>query len=1006
LNAEEKRLKDARERKADWKRWGPYLSERAWGTVREDYSPDGSAWEYLTHDEARSRAYRWNEDGLAGFSDREGRICLAVALWNGRDPFLKERLFGLSGGEGNHGEDVKECYWHLDGTPTHSYMKFLYKYPHTAFPYERLVEENRRRGRDDPEFELLDTDVFDGGRYFDVTVEYAKESPDDVLLSIRAVNRGPEPAPLHVLPTIWFRNTWSWGDGGPRPRLRALPPARGTRPGAPSPVTIELDDPRHGRRWLRCDGRPELLFTENETNARRLFGGAGPPYAKDAFHDRVVAGRTDAVNPERTGTKAAAHYALRLDPGQRATLRLRFTPAGLPSAGADLLSADFSRIFARRIREADAFYATVIPPGLPDEGRAVMRQALAGMLWSKQFYHYVVERWLDGDPGQPPPPAERRNGRNRGWRHLHNAEVLSMPDKWEYPWYAAWDLAFHCIPLALVDSDFAKEQLLLLLREWYMHPSGQLPAYEWSFDDVNPPVHAWAAWRVYKIERKRRGKGDLEFLERVFHKLLLNFTWWVNRRDADGMNVFQGGFLGLDNIGAFDRGAALPGGGHLEQADATSWMGMYSLNMLAIAAELARANPAYEDVASKFWEHFLNIGRALNDLGQEGVPLWDEEDGFFHDVLHRPGVGYVPLKLRSMVGLVPLFAVETLEPDLLERLPDFRRRLEWTVDHRPELVRNVACMRTPGRGERRLLSLVTPDRLRRVLARMLDEREFLSPFGIRSLSRAHAEEPFVLRLDGAEHRVGYEPGESKSGLFGGNSNWRGPVWLPVNYLVIESLQRFHHYLGDGWTVEFPTGSGRLLNLWEVSAELSRRLVSLFTRDDGGRRPVHGDSALLQEDPHWDFPLFHEYFHGDTGRGLGASHQTGWTGLVAKLLQQSGAPRRERSRQAAAVGPGGAGVERGGGTVRGAAPRRSAAADSERMGRRETSSGAGMPEAGRRPGLDAPVVRSTDADRRTEQRGGRRRSDADRLATGGDAAGAGGRGAGPRLDDDAPAGRPR
>ncbi|HEY7529814.1 MAG TPA: glucosidase [Gemmatimonadota bacterium] len=964
MNAEEKRLKDARERKAHWKRWGPYLSERAWGTVREDYSPDGSAWEYLTHDDARSRAYRWNEDGLAGFSDRHGRICLAVALWNGRDPFLKERLFGLTGPEGNHGEDVKECYWYLDGTPTHSYARLLYKYPQSAFPYERLRAENRRRGREDREFELLDTGVFAGDRYFDVFVEYAKESPEDVLLSIRAVNRGPEPAPLHVLPTIWFRNTWSWGDEGPRPRLRALPPARGTRPGSPSPVTIELEDPVYGRRWLRCDGAPELLFTENETNVRRLYGVAGPPYAKDAFHEYVVEGRAEAVNPERTGTKAAAHYALHLEPGQRATLRLRFTPAGLPSAGADLLGAEFSRIFARRIREADAFYATIVPPDLPDEGKAVMRQALAGMLWSKQFYHYVVERWLDGDPGQPPPPAARRRGRNRGWRHLHNADVLSVPDKWEYPWYAGWDLAFHCIPLALVDSDFAKEQLLLLLREWYQHPSGQLPAYEWSFDDVNPPVHAWAAWRVYKIERKRRGKGDLEFLERVFHKLLLNFTWWVNRRDADGMNVFQGGFLGLDNIGPFDRGAA-PGGGHLEQADATSWMGMYSLDMLAIAAELARTNPAYEDVASKFFEHFLHIGRAMNDLGEDGVPLWDDGEGFFHDLLHRPGDGCIPLRLRSMVGLIPLFAVETLEPDLLERLPGFRRRLEWVVENRPELVRHVACGRTPGRGDRRLLSLVTPERLRRILARMLDEREFLSPYGIRSLSRAHANDPLALRLDGVEHRVGYEPGESESGLFGGNSNWRGPVWFPVNYLVIESLQRFHHYLGEGWRVELPTGSGRLMSLREVAAELSRRLASLFLRDAEGRRPAHGDSAVLQGDPLWDFPLFHEYFHAETGRGLGASHQTGWTGLVAKLLQQSGMPRRQRGGAPAAA-------------ARGGEPeitRRTAPTAGRAAAPRAAVSGSA---AGR--GAGSPVVRVSEADRRTGARGGRRRSDVERPST--------------------------
>ncbi len=877
--AEDRRLDEQRLHHAHWSRWGPYLSDRAWGTVREDYSRDGTAWRYFPHDHARSRAYRWNEDGIGGICDRHQRICFSVALWNERDPILKERLFGLTGNQGNHGEDVKEQYFFLDSTPTHSYMKFLYKYPHAAFPYDRLVEESRRRGRGEPEFELIDTGIFDDDRYFDVYVEYAKASAEDVLIEITAFNRGPEAAPLHLLPTVWFRNTWSWADGGPRPELAA--------DGDPTLTGIVLDEPTYGRRWLRCDGDPALLFTENETNTRRLFGAPGPRFAKDGINDAVVDGRVEAINPERRGTKASAHSYAVVPPGGHLRLRLRLTDQPPGTSTERPFGEAFDLIVATRRREADEFYETLPPASDTPEARQVMRQAFAGLLWSKQFYHYVVKDWIDGDAAQPPPPADRC-ARNQEWTHLYAADVISMPDTWEYPWYAAWDLAFHCVPLALVDSEFAKAQLVLMLREWYMHPNGQMSAYEWAFGDVNPPVHAWAAWRVYKIEKRRRGVGDRVFLERVFQKLSLNFTWWVNRKDADGRNVFQGGFLGLDNIGVFDRSADLPTGGRLEQSDGTSWMAMYSLNMMAIALELADGNPAYEDMASKFWEHFLNIAKAMSHRGgQAGESLWNEEDGFFYDVLHMPDGRQVPLRVRSMVGLIPLFAVETLEPERLAHLPAFQRRLDWFIEHRPDLSAGVASMETPGRGERRLLSVLDTTRLRRVLTVMLDEREFLSPHGIRALSRAHLDQPYVLRINGSEHRVGYEPAESTTGLFGGNSNWRGPIWFPVNFLLIESLQKFHHYLGDGFTVECPTGSGRMLTLWEVAAELSRRLSRMFLPDAGGRRPINGSLAKFHTDPHWrDLILFHEYFHGDTGEGLGASHQTGWTALVAKLLQQT------------------------------------------------------------------------------------------------------------------------
>jgi hypothetical protein len=888
MTQEEIRLQESRDRRKHWKRWGPYLSERAWGTVREDYSPYGNAWEYLPHDHARSRAYRWNEDGLAGISDRHQLTCFALALWNERDPILKERIFGLTGNEGNHGEDVKEYYFYLDSTPTHSYMKYLYKYPQAEFPYAQLVEENRRRGKGQPEFELLDAGVFNEDRYFDVFVEYAKGDVEDILIKITATNRGPETAALRLLPTIWFRNTWSWCGDEPRPDMRQVPGA------------IELDHPDLGKRWLYYEGTPELLFTENETNLKRLFGVENRcACVKDGINDYVVSGRKDAVASEPMGTKAAAHYRLEVPAGATVTVRLRLTDiefSGVTEAAFD----GFDRLFAIRKKEADEFYGTVVPQDLSPDAQNVMRQGFAGMLWSKQFYHYVVRQWLEGDPGNPPPPAERQTGRNKEWPHLYNADVISMPDKWEYPWYAAWDLAFHCVPLALIDCEFAKDQLVLLLREWYMHPNGQLPAYEWALGDVNPPVHAWAAWRVYKIDKKRNGKGDRAFLERVFHKLLLNFTWWVNRKDADGMNIFQGGFLGLDNIGVFDRSAPLPTGGYIEQSDGTSWMAMYTLNLLAIALELASEDPAYEDVASKFWEHFIYIAHAMNHRGSDGMGLWDEMDGFFYDVLRFPDGRKYPMRIRSMVGLIPLFAVETLEPELLERLPGFKRRLEWFIDNRPDLIGNVACMRTRGMAERRLLSIVGRDQLRRVLQVMLDEQEFLSPYGIRALSRHHKDHPYTLAVNGTEYRVNYEPAESSTGLFGGNSNWRGPIWFPVNYLLIESLQKFHHYHGDDFKVEFPARSGNMLTLWQVAAELSRRLSKIFLRDEKGKRPVYQGIEKFQNDQNWnDLILFHEYFHGDTGRGVGASHQTGWTGLVTKLLQQSGESGKRSKRERSA-----------------------------------------------------------------------------------------------------------
>jgi hypothetical protein len=880
MTAEERRLAEAQTRKAHWRRWGPYLSERQWGTVREDYSPRGTAWDSFPHDHARSRAYRWGEDGLLGISDNHQRLCFALALWNEKDPILKERLFGLTGSEGNHGEDVKDYYFYLDSTPTHSYMKALYKYPQAAFPYAWLVEENQRRGRRDPEFELVDTGIFAEDRYFDVLAEYAKAAPNDLLIRLTVTNRGPDPAPLHLLPTLWCRNTWAWDHGTARPRL-----GRGSSPSGASCVLVEHPD-LGGPYRLYADGVHEWLFTENETNRRRLHGVENPtPFVKDAFHESVVHGQTGAVNPAQEGTKAAGHYRLVLAPGDSAVARLRLTDRDL---GTSPFGPGFDGVLAERQREADEFYAGVIPAKLSDDAKGVMRQALAGMLWSKQWYHYDVQRWLEGDPAQTAPPPERRDGRNREWTHLYNDDVVSMPDKWEYPWYAAWDLAFHTITLALVDPEFAKGQLTLFLREWYMHPNGQIPAYEWAFGDVNPPVHAWAAWRVYKIDRKRTGRADRQFLESAFHKLLLNFTWWVNRKDAEGKNVFQGGFLGLDNIGVFDRSAPLPTGGHIEQSDGTSWMGMFCLNMLAIALELARENPAYEGVASKFFEHFAQIAHAMDNRARAELSLWDDEDGFFYDALHLPGGEHRSMKVRSLVGLIPLLAVETLEPDVVATLPGFKRRMEWFIRNRPEFREHMEATAQPGGGERRLLSIVTREELSRVLRLMLDEREFLSPYGIRSVSQHHRDHPYVLTVDGREYRVDYEPAESSTGLFGGNSNWRGPIWFPINYLLIEALQKFDHFYGPSLQVECPTDSGTRATLWDVATELSRRLTRIFLRGPEGRRPVHGSVRIFQEDPHWrDLVWFYEYFHGDNGAGIGASHQTGWTGLVAKLLQQSG-----------------------------------------------------------------------------------------------------------------------
>ncbi|MET0261454.1 MAG: glucosidase [Rariglobus sp.] len=889
-NIEKQRLAEDAARTKNWKRWGPYLAERQWSTVREDYSPDGESWKYFTHEDAQSRAYRWGEDGLLGITDRECRLCFALALWNGRDPFLKERLFGLANHEGNHGEDVKEAYFYLESSPTHSYLKALYKYPQAAFPYAQLREEGRKRSRDEPEFELSDTGVFDEGRYFDVQAEYAKASPEDLLIRVTITNRGPEAAELHVLPTLWFRNTWTWGCTHEGCTLK--PSMKATKDGR-----VDIDHETLGKFHFYQEENAPWLFTENETNAARLFNSENAsPYVKDAFHARIVEGREDAVNPAQKGTKCAAHHQFTLKPGEARVLRLRLQPAGDASSATargqtPAFGKKFDAIFDARIAENDAFYDTLLSAVKDPEKRRVARQANAGLLWSKQFYHYVIKDWLDGDPNTIAPPASRRDVRNGEWGHLYSRDVLSMPDKWEYPWFAAWDTAFHMIPFAHLDAHYTKHQLNLFLREWYMHPNGQLPAYEYNFSDVNPPVHAWACWRVYKMTGPR-GKRDRRFLASVFQKLLLNFTWWVNRKDLNGKNIFAGGFLGLDNIGVFDRSKPLPGGATLAQADGTAWMAFYCSTMMAMALELAEEDITYEDIASKFFEHFLHIADAINHLGGEG--LWDETDGFYYDRLVKADGSSEALRLRSMVGIVPLFAVEFIEQDRLDSLPGFAKRTRWFLKNRPDLARTITCLGHDGCDSGRLLlAIPTRERLERVLRVVLDEKELLSPHGVRSLSKAYEENPYTLNFEGESHRVGYVPGDSDTWLFGGNSNWRGPIWFPLNYLLIESLERYHHFYGDTFTMEFPTGSGRRLNLKQIADELSCRLVSLFTPDEKGRRPAMGADARFAEDPHWrDHVLFHEFFHGDTGEGLGANHQTGWTALVTKLLEGASSEESE------------------------------------------------------------------------------------------------------------------
>jgi hypothetical protein len=876
---EQRRLKDAREGHIPWKKWGPYLSERQWGTVREDYSQDGNAWNYFTHDQARSRAYHWGEDGLAGISDDQQLLCFSVALWNGKDPILKERMFGLTNSEANHGEDVKEYYFYLDSTPTHSYMKYLYKYPQEAYPYNELIETNRRRNRGEMEYELLDSGVFNGDRYFDVFVEYAKQTPEDLLIQISVSNRGPDAATLRVLPTLWFRNTWTWWPGTPKPSLNQISGEKGVQVVAMSHADL-------GARYLYCEGDVPLLFTENETNNQRLFGSPNASrYVKDGINDYVVQGNHSSVNPERTGTKCAAHYQLNVDAGKTATIRLRLSNQA-PTAISDVFK-DFSTTLQTRQREANEFYKSLTPERVSPDEALVMRQALAGMLWSKQFFFFDVDKWLEEHGSDPMKPGAHFM-RNSEWFHMVNQHVISMPDKWEYPWYASWDLAFHTIALSTVDTDFAKEQLDLMLKTFFLHPTGQIPAYEWNFSDVNPPVHAWASLFLYRTEQALRGKGDVEFLERSFAKLMLNFSWWVNRKDRFGNNLFEGGFLGLDNIGVFDRSAPLPSGGTLEQADGTAWVSLFSQNMLEIAVELAAQNNGYEDIAMKFAEHFLWIARAMNQAGSEG--MWDEEDGFYYDVLRFPDGGTRRLKVRSMVGLLPLCATSVIESWQRERVPQVSKILGERLRRMPELAKSIHPT-GPGHlgyAERGIAALVNPARLRRILTRMLDESEFLSPYGIRALSRYHNDHPYVVHVEGQEYSVNYLPAESDTGMFGGNSNWRGPIWMPVNALLIRALMSFYLYYGDSFKIECPTGSGKMMNLFEVAREIANRLTRIFLRDKSGRRPVYGGTEKFQTDPNWkDYILFYEYFHGDNGAGIGASHQTGWTGLVAKMIELFG-----------------------------------------------------------------------------------------------------------------------
>jgi hypothetical protein len=875
MNAEQLRLVEARDKQIPWRMWGPYLSERQWGTVREDYSESGDAWNYFPHDQARSRAYRWGEDGLAGISDEKQRLCFALALWNGRDPILKERLFGLSNGEGNHGEDVKEYYFYLDNTPTHSYMKYLYKYPQEAYPYVDLVKTNGKRSKNEFEYELLDTGIFDEDRYFDVFVEYAKAAPEDLLIRITVWNRGPEEATLHILPTLWFRNTWAWAENGPKPLLQLAESPEGMQ-------VIRVSHPGLGERFFCAGGEPELLFTENETNSERIFGTPNvTPYVKDAFHNYIVNGQTDVINPEKEGTKAAAHYTITLGAGKSAVLRLRLGNS-LPEKAS--FAAGFDTVMEKRLKEADDFYLEVTPPGISPDKANVFRQALAGMLWTKQYYCFDLDRWLNEHHAHPLNPLSH-SFRNRDWFHMYNENIISMPDKWEYPWYAAWDLAFHTIAFSVVDLDFARQQLDMMLRVVYQHPNGQIPAYEWNFGDVNPPVHAWATLFLHRTEKLLWGVEDLDFLKLAFQKLLLNFTWWVNRKDRFGRNVFEGGFLGLDNIGVFDRSAPLPTGGYLEQADGTAWMALFCQNMAELAVELASQDPIYDDMVEKFLEHFLWIAAAINRPDAEG--MWDEEDGFYYDILRLPNGSSRRLKVRSLVGLLPLCATTVVEKWQRDRVPGAVNLNRKRLQQMPELAKSIHPL-GPGHfgvAERSILSLLNPERLRRVLSTMLDEDEFLSPYGIRSLSKFHLRHPYIFRVDGQEYRVDYQPAESNTGTFGGNSNWRGPVWFPVNALIIRALLQFHMYYGDGFRIECPTGSGKMMNLFEVSKEIGDRLTRIFLQDEEGRRPVYGGTEKFQNDPYWrDYILFYEYFHGDNGAGVGASHQTGWTGLVAKVIQ--------------------------------------------------------------------------------------------------------------------------
>ena len=864
MNEEKKRLQDP-----VWKKWGPYLSERQWGTVREDYSENGSSWEFSTHESARSKAWRWGEDGIGGMADERLLLCMAVSLWNTRDPILKERYFGLGGNEGNHGEDVKELYYFLDATPTHSYLKMLYKYPQQEYPYLQLLQENRRRGRNEPEFELTDTGIFNEQKYFDVFIEYAKASPEDILLKITVYNRGAEEAPLHILPNIWFRNTWDWGYSSDKPSLERM-----------TDDSIFIQHELLGKRVLYADCPDQVVFCDNESNSEKLYSipSNGERFYKDGINDFVVSGAA-TVNPGQSGTKAAFHFKKNIPPGKSETIRIRLSPDAVEKP-----FGDFDHLFELRSQEAESFYAEVQQKLKNEEHKKIQRQAYAGMIWCKQFYDYNVEKWLNGDPASTPPPDQRKKGRNHNWRHLNSSDIISMPDTWEYPWFAAWDLAFHCICFADIDPDFSKKQLILLTHEWFMHPNGQLPAYEWAFSDVNPPVHAWAAWNVYKSDKAATGVGDVKFLETVYMKLLLNFTWWVNRKDEQGNNIFEGGFLGMDNIGLFDRNTPLPDGSILEQSDSTSWVCMYSLNMMRIALELANFNPVYQDMATKFFEHFLYIAHAMFAEGDEGTGLWDNEDEFYYDAIHKSDGENQKMKIRSMVGLIPLLAVEVLDDELLTSQKEFKDRLYWFLNHRPELASLVSKWGEKGTNEKHLLSLLRGHRMKRILYRMLDENEFLSDHGLRALSKYHEAHPCIMKINENWFSIHYTPGESDSTLFGGNSNWRGPIWMPMNFLLIESLKRFHDYYGDDFRIEYPSRSGNLYSLKEISEKLTERVISLFIRSADGTRPVYTDQPLFQNDPNFrEHLLFFEYFHGDTGKGLGASHQTGWTGLIASLL---------------------------------------------------------------------------------------------------------------------------